>query len=54
MKISIWIYENKLENLLKGEPIQYFEREPSEFKNILQVWVDSETYYKLKDNKNGN
>ena len=54
MKISIWIYENQLKDLLKGELVEYFEREPDVFENTLQVWVDSDTYYKLKDNKNEN
>jgi|5_EtaG_2_1085323.scaffolds.fasta_scaffold245047_2 hypothetical protein len=53
MKISIWIYENELENLIKGEVVKYFEREPGAFEHVLQVWIDSDTYYKLKDGKNG-
>ena len=49
MKISIWIYEDQLETLLKGDVVEYFEREPGVLERVLQVLVESDTYQKLKD-----
>jgi hypothetical protein len=51
MKVLIWVYENQLENLLNGEKVDYFLREPGVFENTIQVSIDIDTYYKLKDNK---
>jgi len=51
MKVLIWIYEDQIENLNKGETIEYFQREPGVFENVIQVSVDGDTYQKLKDNK---
>jgi len=51
MKIIIWIEETQLEELLKGEPVEYWEREPGIFEKVIQVMVDTDTYQKLKDNK---
>jgi len=53
MRISIWIYEDELENLLKGDKVEYFEKEPGILEKVIQVLVDPDTYQKLKDNRNG-
>ena len=51
MKVMIWIYENDLDTLLVGDPVDYFEREPGDLEMTIQVSVDTDTYQKLKDNK---
>jgi hypothetical protein len=51
MKVIIWIDEEQVEDLIKGEPVEYWEREPGVFENVVQVMVDTDTYQKLKDNK---
>lgn len=51
MKIIIWIEEEQVEDLLKGKPVEYWEREPGIFEKVIQVMVDTDTYQKLKDNK---
>eukprot|EP01050_Picozoa_sp_SAG11_P001436 SAG11_NODE_62_length_19006_cov_6.513143_7_plen_61_part_00 len=51
MKILIWVYNEQIEDLIKGEPVEYFEKEPGIFENVVQVMVDTDTYQKLKDNK---
>ena len=52
MKILIWIYENDLDILQKGEVVEYFEREPGVYEDTVQVSVDLDIYQKLKDEKN--
>ena len=52
MKILIWVYENDLDTLHKGEVVEYFEREPGVYEDSIQVSVDLDTYQKLKDEKN--
>jgi hypothetical protein len=51
MKVIIWIEEDQLEDLLNGETIDYWEREPGMFEKVIQISVDSDTYQKLKDNR---
>ena len=51
MKVIIWIEYDQLENLLNGETIDYWEREPGMFEKVIQISVDSDTYQKLKDNR---
>jgi len=51
MKVIIWIDEEQLEDLIKGETIEYWEREPGIFEKVIQVMVDTDTYQKLKDSK---
>ena len=51
MKVMIWIYENDLNALLVGDPVDYFEREPGDLEMTIQVSVDTDTYQKLKDKK---
>ena len=51
MKVIIWIHEDDLDTLLVGDPVDYFEREPGAYENVIQVTVDTDTYQKLKDNK---
>lgn len=52
MKILIWVYEDDVETLNKGEIVEYFNREPGVYEKAVQVSVDSDTYQKLKDEKN--
>ena len=52
MKILIWVYEDDVETLNKGEIVEYFSREPGIYEKAVQVSVDSDTYQKLKDEKN--
>ena len=52
MKILIWVYEDDVETLNKGEIVEYFNREPGVYEKAIQVSVDSDTYQKLKDKKN--
>lgn len=52
MKILIWVYEDDVETLNKGEIVDYFNREPGVYEKAVQVSVDSDTYQKLKDEKN--
>tara|TARA_R110002012_G_scaffold290433_1_gene484069 strand:- start:634 stop:816 length:183 start_codon:yes stop_codon:yes gene_type:complete len=51
MKVIIWIEYDQLEDLLNGETIDYWEREPGMFEKVIQISVDSDTYQKLKDNR---
>ena len=51
MKVIIWIEEDQLEDLLNGETIDYWEREPGMFEKVIQISVSSDTYQKLKDNR---
>ena len=51
MRVMIWIYKNDLEKLNRGEEVYYFDREPGDFEPVIQVSVDTDTYQKLKDNK---
>ena len=51
MKVIIWIDEEQLEDLIKGEVVDYFQREPGGFENVIQVMVGTDTYQKLKDKK---
>ena len=52
MKILIWVYEDDVETLNKGEIVDYFNIEPGVYEKAVQVSVDSDTYQKLKDEKN--
>ena len=52
MKILIWVREDDVETLNKGEIVEYFNREPGVYERAVQVSVDSDTYQKLKDEKN--
>ena len=52
MKILIWVYEDDVETLNKGEIVEYFNREPGVYEKAIQVSVDSDIYQKLKDKKN--
>ena len=52
MKVIIWVYENDLEKLIKGEEVEYFEKEPGIFETVIQISVDTDTYQRLKDKKN--
>ena len=51
MKVIIWVYENDLEKLIKGEEVEYFDREPGIFETVIQISVGTDTYQKLKDKK---
>ena len=51
MKVIIWIDEDQLEDLIKGKLVEYWEKEPGVFENVIQVIVGTDTYQKLKDNK---
>ena len=51
MKILIWVYEDDIERLQKGEVVNYFDREPGAYENVIQVTIDTDTYQRLKDNK---
>ena len=52
MKVIIWIYENDLDTLLKGEPVDYFEKEPGFAEQVIQVIIDPDQYQQLKDTNN--
>tara|TARA_R110002020_G_scaffold119105_1_gene271956 strand:- start:112 stop:291 length:180 start_codon:yes stop_codon:yes gene_type:complete len=52
MKILIWVREDDVETLNKGEIVEYFNREPGVYERAVQVSVDSDTYQKLKDENN--
>ena len=49
MKVIIWIEEDQLEELIKGNVVDYWEREPGIFEKVIQVTVNTDTYQKLKD-----
>ena len=49
MKILIWIYEDDIDKLYKGEKVDYFEREPGTYEKAIQVIIDLDTYQQLKD-----
>ena len=51
MKVIIWIEYDQLENLLNGETIDYWEREPGMFEKTIQVVIDLDTYQKLQDDR---
>ena len=51
MKVIIWIYENDLGKLTKGEEVEYFDREPGVFEKVIQISVGTDTYQRLKDKK---
>jgi hypothetical protein len=51
MKVIIWIEEDQLEDLIKGNTVDYWEREPRMFEKVIQVTVDTDMYQKLKDNR---
>tara|TARA_B100001564_G_scaffold284862_1_gene247666 strand:+ start:284 stop:520 length:237 start_codon:yes stop_codon:yes gene_type:complete len=51
MKVIIWIEEDQLDELIKGNTVDYWEREPGVFEKVIQVTVDTDTYQKLKDRK---
>jgi hypothetical protein len=52
MKVIIWVDVEQLEDLSKGKSVDYFEREPGVFENVVQVMVTTDTYQRLKDEKN--
>ena len=51
MKVIIWIEEDQLDELIKGNIVDYWEREPGMFEKVIQVTVDTDTYQKLKDSR---
>ena len=51
MKVIIWIEEDQLEDLIKGNTVDYWEREPGIFEKVIQITVDVDTYQKLKDGR---
>jgi len=51
MKVMIWIEKDQITNLLKGESVEYWEREPDMFEKTIQVIVDLDTYQKLQDSR---
>ena len=51
MKVIIWIEQDQLDDLTKGNVVDYWEREPGVFENVVQVVIDIDTYQKLKDNR---
>jgi hypothetical protein len=51
MKVMIWIEKDQITNLLKGESVEYWEREPGMFEKTIQVIVDLDTYQKLQDSR---
>jgi len=51
MKVIIWIEEDQLEDLIKGNTVDYWEREPGMFEKVIQITVDVDTYQKLKDGR---
>ena len=52
MKVIVWTYKDNLDDLLKGEVVEYFDREPGFAEEAIQVIVDTDTYQRLKDEKN--
>ena len=54
MKVIIWIEEDQLDDLIKGNVVEYWEKEPGMFEKAIQVTVDTNTYQKLKDSKEEN
>ena len=44
MKVIIWIEEDQLDELIKGNIVDYWEREPGMFEKVIQVTVDTDTY----------
>ena len=51
MKILIWIYENDLEKLNKGERVEYFPREPGIYEQTIQIIIDLDTYQRLQEDE---
>jgi hypothetical protein len=51
MKVIIWIEEDQLEDLIKGNAVDYWEREPGMFEKVIQITVDTDTYQRLKDDR---
>ena len=51
MKVIIWIEEDQLDDLIKGNIVEYWEREPGIFEKVIQVTVGTDTYQKLKDSR---
>ena len=51
MKVIIWIEKDQITNLLKGESVEYWEREPGMFEKTIQVVIDLDTYQKLQDDR---
>ena len=39
MKVIIWIEKDQITNLLKGESVEYWEREPGMFEKTIQVVI---------------
>ena len=54
MKVIIWIERDQLDDLTKGNFVDYWEREPGVFEKTIQVMVNTDTYQKLKDIKEEN
>jgi len=53
VKINIWIHEEDLERLSKGDLIiEYWIREPGDFFNAVQVVIDYDTYVQLSEREN--
>jgi len=51
MKVIVWVEIDQVEDLNRGEVVDYWEREPGMFEKVIQISVDSDTYQKLKDNR---
>ncbi len=51
MKVIIWIEDDQIEPLMKGEMVDYWDREPGMFEKVVQIMIDTDTYQKLKDNR---
>ena len=53
MKINIWIHEEDLERLSKGDlTIEYWQREPGNVIGAVQVVIDYDTYVQLNESEN--
>ena len=51
MKVIIWIEYDQIEPLMKGEKVDYWDREPGMIEKVVQIMVDTDTYQKLKDSR---
>ena len=49
MKVIIWVEIEQVEDLNRGEVVDYWEREPGIFEKVVQVTIDLDTYQRLKD-----
>jgi hypothetical protein len=49
MKVIVWVEIDQVEDLNRGEVVDYWEREPGIFEKVVQVTIDLDTYQRLKD-----